>query len=274
MTKEQTRRDMSRKFLKRSGKSFKQNGDLKVSNNAFLILKENKNSAGQIKQIKDKTYLLGFFDLVSKKCLDYYLSPKTRDKFSIGSGSFKEKPLPSSRNTAVAIARKYFPNAENMDYLVFYGYDLYLVGNSRIKAKEIENLLRWHVKEKFRTLEKKRAIRESKTLYDYKKIDFFGVKFNAFNAKLKDFYYAIGDGNYLFGNVCDVNPILRTFSIMYVYFDEYNWGDNDTYFFKSNKNPDSPFTAVIETAAFKKFESEGLAKPFLTFFVDTQTYFY
>ncbi len=155
MTKEQTRRDMSRKFLKRSGKSFKQNGDLKVSNNAFLILKENKNSAGQIKQIKDKTYLLGFFDLVSKKCLDYYLSPKTRDKFSIGSGSFKEKPLPSSRNTAVAIARKYFPNAEDMDYLVFYGYDLYLVGNSRIKAKEIENLLRWHVKEKFRTLEKK-----------------------------------------------------------------------------------------------------------------------
>ena len=45
-------------------------------------------------------------------------------------------------------------------------------------------------------------------------------------------------------------------------------------FFKMSSDVNKPFTVVVETAAFKKFEKEGLAKPFLTFFVDREVYFY
>ena len=35
-----------------------------------------------------------------------------------------------------------------------------------------------------------------------------------------------------------------------------------------------PYRAIVETAAFKKLEREGMAKPFLQFFVDTYTVSY
>lgn len=105
-------------------------------------------------------------------------------------------------------------------------------------------------------------------------MSFLGLTYGSFDFNNRDFLYAIGDGNYLFGSVYDINPFFRFFRVMFVLFDEYNWGNNDTYFFKMSSDVNKPFTVVVETAAFKKFEKEGLAKPFLTFFVDREVYFY
>ena len=80
----------------------------------------------------------------------------------------------------------------------------------------------------------------------------------------------MGDGNFLYGQVHTINLEKREFQILYVMYDEYNWDDNVTYFIK--RSPGSaPYDLVIETAAFKKWEKEGLAKPFLQFFIDVVT---
>ena len=49
------RTDMGKKFVKRSGKGFDQIKDLKISNDALLILKKNNNnSKEQIEKLKKK----------------------------------------------------------------------------------------------------------------------------------------------------------------------------------------------------------------------------
>lgn len=46
-----------------------------------------------------------------------------------------------------------------------------------------------------------------------------------------------------------------------------------TYFIKLDIQ-NEPYRVIVETAAFKKLEKEGMAKPFLQFFVDTYTVSY
>ncbi len=53
-------------------------------------------------------------------------------------------------------------------------------------------------------------------------------------------------------------------------YDEYNWDDNVTYFIKRSPG-DASYNLIIETAAFKKWEKDGLARSFLQFFVDVVT---
>lgn len=66
-------------------------------------------------------------------------------------------------------------------------------------------------------------IKEIKRLYSYEKVNLLGLKQSFLNIRNKDFYYAIGDGNYSFEKVTDVNMILKTFEVVFVFFDEYNW---------------------------------------------------
>lgn len=65
-------------------------------------------------------------------------------------------------------------------------------------------------------------IKEIKRLYSYEKVNLLGLKQSFLNIRNKDFYYAIGDGNYSFEKVTDVNMILKTFEVVFVFFDEYN----------------------------------------------------
>ena len=46
-------------------------------------------------------------------------------------------------------------------------------------------------------------IKEIKRLYSYEKVNLLGLKQSFLNIRNKDFYYAIGDGNHLFGKVTD-----------------------------------------------------------------------
>ena len=57
------RTDMGKKFVKRSGKGFDQIKDLKISNDALLILKKNNNSKEQIEKLKKKNkyFKIGWF---------------------------------------------------------------------------------------------------------------------------------------------------------------------------------------------------------------------
>ena len=68
-----------------------------------------------------------------------------------------------------------------------------------------------------------RISRRNKKIILVWKVNLLGLKQSFLNIKNKDFYYAIGDGNYLFGKVTDVNMILKTFEVVFVFFDEYNW---------------------------------------------------
>lgn len=268
-----TENPMARMFVKRTNKGLKDIKNIKVSSNALLILGKDKNSLEQISKLENRIENLDMIMPISKKCLNYYLRPKTRSNFELGRATFKDKKI-YSKTITNDIARKYFRDADKKDHLLFYGDNIYLKGNVSIKSKKMVEIFKWHIKEKFRSLKKSNAVEEIKRLYSYEKVNLLGLKQGFLNIRNKDFYYAIGDGNYLFGKVTDVNTILKTFEVMFVLFDEYNWGENDTYFFKFSSNPDKPYTTVIETAAFKRFEKEGLAKPFLTFFVDRATYSY
>ena len=70
-----------------------------------------------------------------------------------------------------------------------------------------------------------------------------------------------------------LNERKREFQILYVLYDEYNWDDNVTYFLKEDTGKGA-YRLVVETAAFKKLEKAGIAKPFLQFFIDTYTVSY
>lgn len=269
------RTDMGKKFVKRSGKGFDQIKDLKISNDALLILKKNNNSKEQIEKLKKKINILRLGGSVSGICLDYYLSAKTRLNFELGGMATHFEEFFRTRTILFDISKRYFGTAaEKMDYLIFYGYNLSLMGDSKIKADKMVKFFKEKIHEKFKTLKKEQAIKKIKELYKYEEVSFLGLTYGSFDFKNRDFLYAIGDGNYLFGSVYDINPFFRFFRVMFVLFDEYNWGNNDTYFFKMSSDVNKPFTVVVETAAFKKFEKEGLAKPFLTFFVDREVYFY
>ena len=238
------RTDMGKKFVKRSGKGFDQIKDLKISNDALLILKKNNNSKEQIEKLKKKINILRLGGSVSGICLDYYLSAKTRLNFELGGMATHFEEFFRTRTILFDISKRYFGTAaEKMDYLIFYGYNLSLMGDSKIKADKMVKFFKEKIHEKFKTLKKEQAIKKIKELYKYEEVSFLGL-------------------------------IIRFFRVMFVLFDEYNWGNNDTYFFKMSSDVNKPFTVVVETAAFKKFEKEGLAKPFLTFFVDREVYFY
>ena len=257
---------MSNNFLKKNGR-LENNPDIPRSNISAQIL-ESYNTATILKSLKA---ICGIFGLrsTSVKCMDYYISPSNS---TLGRESVRNEmsltelfALPTKRLTD--ISRKNYSSV-SMDYLVFYGYDAMSRGNlykytDLIKKKLIENV-RYAVKNN-------RSKREILKFYDYQVIP--EIIRNKESISDNDFYFAVGDGNYLYGQVHTLNERKREFQILYVLYDEYNWDDNVTYFIKlDTKN--GPYRIIIETAAFKKLEKSGLAKPFLQFFIDTYTVSY
>ena len=169
----------------------------------------------------------------------------------------------------VDIARGSIANINtNQDFLCFYGYDAIGRGDLYTYASKIKNYLISNVQYAIKNNVPKKDILK---FYNYQKIP--EIIRNKKSPADNDFYFAVGDGNYLYVQVHTLNERKREFQILYVLYDEYNWDDNVTYFIKVEPK-EGPYYLVLETAAFKKLEKSGLAKPFLQFFIDTYTVSY
>lgn len=113
---------------------------------------------------------------VSGICLYYYLSPKTRLNFELGGMATHFEEFFRTRKILFDISKKYFGTAaEKMDYLIFYGYNLSLMGDSKIKADKMVNFFKEKIYEKFKTLKKEQAIKKIKELYKYEEVSFLGL---------------------------------------------------------------------------------------------------
>lgn len=119
---------------------------------------------------------------VSGICLDYYLSPKTRLNFELGGMATHFEEFFRTRKILFDISKKYFGTAaEKMDYLIFYGYNLSLMGDSKIKADKMVNFFKEKIHEKFKTLKKEQAIKKIKELYQYEEVSFLGLTYGSFD---------------------------------------------------------------------------------------------
>ena len=252
---------MSNNFLKKTGK-LADNPDIKVDYDGLSIIlpesKADKLYRDNFKKII-KSYKLG---LTSTRCMEYYLNYPNRPSLKeyFGGGQLLGLGLKRLGD----IAKKNFSIA-GTDFLAFYGYNFLIRGNIRIYSEKIKNVLLYNVKY---ASERKISKESILKYYSYENIP--EIIRDKSKLSENDFYFAVGDGNYLYGQVHTINLEKKGFQILYVMYDEYNWDDNVTYFIKHSPG-DAPYSLVIETAAFKKWEREELAKPFLQFFVDVVT---
>ncbi len=255
---------MSNNFIKRMGK-LSDNLDIPQSDFNFKIL--GSDSISTITAVlKSATGLFFYWPSTSFTCLRYYINADNRSP--IEEHCSLTELLGLSRKRLSDIAKKNFSAATRMDYMIFYGYDAISKGNlyvyvDKIKTCLVENV-RYAVKNKI-------PEKEILKFYNYQEVP--EIIRNKDSMWENDFYFAIGDGNYLYGQVHTINMSKREFQILYVLYDEYNWDEDATYFIKFDTG-NGPYNFIIETAAFKKLEKEGKAKPFLEFFVDTCTVSY
>ena len=253
---------MSNNFIKRSG-SLADNSDLAMSEINIKIL-ASQSPPVILAGLKSLMSVMGIISTAAK-CLDFYISPFSRNhvKNHFGGG----KLIGPSTKALTDIVKKNYHTA-GMDYLVFNGYKFIDRGDLYKYTQKIKNTLISHVKYNVRN---NTPVSTIKKLYNYETVP--EVIRNKNNFSDNDFYYAVGDGNYLFGKVNSLNTQNKKFQILFVLHDQYNWDDNVTYFLKYDTK-DGPYLAVVETAAFKKLENNGLASIFLQFFVDTCTVSY
>ena len=252
---------MSNNFLKRTGK-LSDNPDIKVNYDGLSVIlleaKADKLYRDNFKQVM-KSYKLW---LTSTRCMEYYLSYPNRPSLKeyFGGGQFLGLGLKRFGD----IAKKHFSIA-GTDFLAFYGYNFSIRGNVRIYSEKIKNVLLHNVRyASERTISKESILK----YYAYENIP--EIIRDKSKLSENDFYFAVGDGNFLYGQVHTINFKKREFQILYVMYDEYNWDDNVTYFIKRSPG-DASYNLVIETTAFKKWEKDGLARSFLQFFVDVMT---
>ena len=253
---------MSNNFIKRKG-HLRDNSDLNVGKFNIKVL-ESYDVHQILAELKSFMTLGVYGQFTSAKALNYYIDGNNRlnnEKYFSLTELFG---LPKDR--LIDIAKKNLNVTQ--DFLSFYGYDAMSRGNLYIYASSIKRILIDNV----RYAVKNNILRDNiLKFYNYQTIP--EIIRNKNSIPDNDFYFSIGDGNYLYGQVHTLNERKREFQILYVLYDEYNWDDNVTYFIKRNSK-NNPYRIVIETAAFKKLEKEGIAKPFLQFFIDTYTVSY
>ena len=145
-------------------------------------MKKNNNSKEQIEKLKKKINILRLGGSVSGICLDYYLSAKTRLNFELGGMATHFEEFFRTRTILFDISKRYFGTAaEKMDYLIFYGYNLSLMGDSKIKADKMVKFFKEKIHEKFKTLKKEQAIKKIKELYKYEEVSFLGLTYGSFD---------------------------------------------------------------------------------------------
>lgn len=132
--------------------------------------------------MKKKINILRLGGSVSGICLDYYLSAKTRLNFELGGMATHFEEFFRTRTILFDISKRYFGTAaEKMDYLIFYGYNLSLMGDSKIKADKMVKFFKEKIHEKFKTLKKEQAIKKIKELYKYEEVSFLGLTYGSFD---------------------------------------------------------------------------------------------
>ena len=255
---------MSNNFVKRQGR-LSDNLDLQTSNwviKTKILASDSTNII--LYNLKKGLIPSIYFQFTSSRCLDYYIRAENRSNSEKFFSLTELFGLPDKK--LQDIARK---NTNiNQDFLSFYGCDAMSRGNLYVYTNKIKNYLINNVRYAIRNNVPKEQILKFYTYQDIPEIirDKNSVPDN-------DFYFAVGDGNCLYGQVHTLNERKREFQILYVLYDEYNWDDNITYFLKEDTGKGA-YRLVVETAAFKKLEKAGIAKPFLQFFIDTYTVSY
>jgi hypothetical protein len=260
-------------FKKMKG-DMKHNSQLKVKGTALKILASENTKTSFLKFKLFLISLLGLnyaFQGAAIRCMLYYLNKKKRKKYEVDKVFvFNSKYGLNEEIIREKIALKY-PNKKNNDMYVLYGYDFLNRGSETILAKEkiirfLQRHLDWSLKNNNKILNgrrlKKVELSEMKTFKQYEHIYKNHVGNGIFG---KDFYFALGDNNYLCGIVNHVDEKKRKFNITFMIFGEYNWDRNYTYFIKIAPLPD--YDIVIETDAFFKYEKEGEAAPFISVLV-------
>lgn len=255
---------MSNNFVKRKGRLV-DNTDIPLTDFKIKIL--GSDSVNTISASLDfLTGLPFYWPSTSSRCLRYYISADKRspveEYYSL------TELLGLSRKRLRDIAKKNFSAAAGVDYIAFYGYDAISKGNLYVYVDKIKTCLIENVRY---AVKNKTSKNEILKFYNYQEVPEIIRNKNSMGEN--DFYFAIGDGNYLYGQVHTIDTSKREFQILYVLYDEYNWDEDVTYFIKTDTK-NSSYWFIVETAAFKKLEKEGLAKPFLEFFVDTCTVSY
>ena len=251
---------MSNNFIKRKGK-LAENSDLKLSETIKIKILESDSQSSILLKLKSLLGLGIVLQSASSVALSYYINAKNRittlNMFSL------TEFLSISNERLSNIARKNLN--VNQNFLCFYGYDAMSRGNLYVHVNEIKRVLIDNVRYAVQNNISKKEILK---FYNYREIP--EIIRNKKSPADNDFYFTVGDGNYLYGQVHTINEHKREFQILYVLYDEYNWDDNVTYFIKADQG-EGPYYIIIETSAFKKLEKEGIAKPFLQFFIDTYT---
>ena len=244
-------------FKKRNG-NYKSVTDLKITDNAVKVTGE----SSEKEILRALSILAGSLKTASTaaQSLEYYISAKSRPKVKnyYTYGDF----IKSSKEKLNSVVRKYFSPA-SFDFLCFYGYNFMARADMYKYRKQMANFLieqvRYCVKNNL-------SDDKIKKLYNY--IEIPQIIRDKGKFREDDFYYAIGDGNYLYGQVHSINRNKKEFEIYYVLFDEYNWDDNATYFFNLDFLVSDTYDLVIETSAFKKLEQSDVAAPFLSLFIE------
>lgn len=178
---------MSNNFIKKQGK-LSDNPDIPQGNLSVKILASD--SVDTIsKNLRSWTITLKS----SAKCLEYYISTPYRTSYK-GYFSLTELfGLPIERFTD--IARKNYSTA-GRDYLAFYGYNAMSRGNLYVYKEKIKNYLIENVRY---AVQKKLPKEQILKFYAYENIPEIIRNKRIFSDN--DFYFAVGDGNSLYGQV-------------------------------------------------------------------------
>lgn len=248
-------------LIKRKGK-YKDNLKEKTTGEKVIFTEENAKKMGAfLTKLSLKEGIgRGKIGSTSAKCLDYYFGgylarPKIRSYFG------GTKILGLDRKKIINIVKKHYGSKAFLsDYLVFNGYNFLIRGDVANYTEKIKQTLKknviWAVKNNIST---KKILK----FYDYNHIP--QIHRNKSKLSENDFWFAIGDNNYLYGQVHTINLKKKEFEILFVLYDEYNWDNNVTYFIKHKY-----ITLIIETGVFKYLESNNMAKEFITCFADTE----
>ena len=249
----------------------KKNKNIKLSEGAFRLLGDTNETAKQLEERMLKK--IKFFKLfsVATKCLNYYFAYPNR--LPLKEEKTGGQLFGLNKKILEKIAEKCNLNSAQ-DKLAFYGHSFYNRANMGTFKTQIENEIKNKV---IKEIQKGKSDSEIKSTVEHI-VNIPYVYRNQDKNKLMgiDFYFAIGDGNKIYGKVHTINRAKKDFQILLVLVDEYNWSPNSTYFFKTNifDNEGDTYDGAVETRAFKKAEKAGEAKPFLTFFVDPITISY
>ena len=188
---------MSNNFIKRKGK-LADNTDIKISDSIIKTkILASDSTSSILFNLKKGLIPSIYLQSISSRCLNYYIDAKNRMHFEKYFSLTELFGLPSER--LKNIARKNINNT-TQNFLSFYGYDAVTKGNLYVYTNAIKNYLIENVRY---AVNKNVPKEEILKFYNYQTIPEIIRNKNSFSDN--DFYFSVGDGNYLYGQVHTLN---------------------------------------------------------------------